>query len=188
MDLRVAGDAARGQRLLHSALHFTDRQSRLVVRALHGRCGDSIDGLGFLVGPRIPTSWSPETHADYPRRTRRAIVTAMLCSKRPGNLLARLNNELLHLVLAWVAAWTVYPAGYDVVAGEKKYPKTRTVPPGNSPGDDLTKYTEATASTVSGLPYSFVQERNERGYMVTRSDNKERTWVNVRQWRIRTRG
>eukprot|EP00966_Prymnesium_polylepis_P110521 2556808-Prymnesium_polylepis.1 len=141
----VRGGASGLSTASPAAARMPNPASCVAVRALYGRCGDSLDGLGLLVGPCIPKiCWSPETHADFPRRTRCAIVTAMLCSRRAGCLLAWLDNDLLRVVLTWVASWTVYPAGYDILDDEKKFPHVRQIPPGSTPAVSLTKYTKAT--------------------------------------------
>jgi len=70
-----------------------------VVRAMQGRAGDSLDALCFVVGPPIPETWSPETHARHPRRLRLTIRAVLLASRRPGNLLHKLDSDTLGKLL-----------------------------------------------------------------------------------------
>ena len=70
-----------------------------VVRAIAGRAGDSLDAISFVLGPPIPEEWSPQTHACFPRRTRRVIYTVLLASRcRPVCLWAKLDQDTLHCI------------------------------------------------------------------------------------------
>lgn len=110
----VRGNAVRPGRLLDITTHLvvredteSDADERKVVRAVCGRAGDSLDAIGFLLGPRIPTTWSPQTHHLYPRRTRDAIWVAVLASRRPDSLFAKLNADCLLMLYCAIAAWSV---------------------------------------------------------------------------------
>lgn len=83
--------------------HGSSRVGRVVngqvVRAMQGRAGDSLDALCFVVGPPIPEVWSPETHARHPQRLRLTIRAVLLASRRPGNLLHKLDSDTLSKLL-----------------------------------------------------------------------------------------
>lgn len=76
----------------------------LVVRAIHGRAGDSLDGIDFVLGPPIPQTWSPEAHKDLPSRTRRAVYGLLLASQREECIVHKLDRDCLWHLFSWVAA------------------------------------------------------------------------------------
>ena len=70
-----------------------------VVRAVAGRAGDSLDAISFVLGPPIPEEWTPQTHACFPRRTRRAIYTILLASRcRADCFWAKLDLDTLYCI------------------------------------------------------------------------------------------
>jgi len=77
----------------------------VVVRAVIGRSGDSLDGLAFILGPPIPSIWTTATHHLFPTRTRKAIRAVLLGSRRANTVFALLNRDCTLSLCAAIAAW-----------------------------------------------------------------------------------
>ena len=110
----VRGSAVPPGRRLDMTTHLvvredmeSDEDARHVVRAVFGRAGDSLDGIGFLLGPKIPTTWTPAAHHHFPRRTREAIWVVLLASRRPDSLFAKLNADCFLILCGAIASWNV---------------------------------------------------------------------------------